>query len=51
VVLLLGVIQKALLVSLPSRAMRSRPFESPWLPSTFEPEPRPAVMPLRRMAG
>src|SRR3989454_617590 len=51
--MLLGESQLRLLVSVPSKPMRSRPLELPWLPSTLlpVPAPRPRVMLKRRIAG
>ena len=42
--------QVALLVSVPSNAMASRPLELPWLPSTPV-EPNAAIMEISRTAG
>src|SRR5256885_10281016 len=51
--MLVGVSQLRLLVSVPSKRMRSRPLELPWLPSTLlpAPAPRPRIMLKRRIAG
>src|SRR5881396_1435623 len=51
--MLVGVSQLRLLVSVPSKRMRSRPLELPWLPSTLlpVPAPRPWIMLNRRIAG
>src|SRR2546430_8804951 len=51
--MLVGLSQRRLLVSVPSKPMRSRPLELPWLPSTLlpVPAPRPRVMLKRRIAG
>src|SRR5438552_1325373 len=51
--MLVGVSQRRLLVSVPSKRMRSRPLELPWLPSTLlpAPAPRPRFMLKRRIAG
>src|SRR5438128_2909238 len=51
--MLVGVSQLRLLVSVPSKRMRSRPLELPWLPSTLlpAPAPRPRFMLKRRIAG